>query len=357
VSLTIAGVLRRLRAEGMATSVSDDDARAALRATERDAVPWYGRVAAGVGAWLAMAFLIAFTAAMDLFRGTASAIAGGAAVVVAAALLRRAARAEFLRQLAVATSFAGQALFVFGIHEATDSAGAAGAAAALLSALLVRLVPDALHRFLSTVAGSAAAAVAAHDVDPRGVEVIALAVVALAAWVWRGDASARSSHLTRMLAPVGYGLLVGLFALLLLAELASFDRATGTPAVPIGAATTAGITTALVALALAVLAEHGTPPRDRTAWATLAAAVLLGAATLSSPGVAAGVAVLVLGFDRRSAVLIGVATLFLLVFGAAYYHGLALTLLGKSAVLAASGAVCLAARAIVARSPGGGEAA
>ena len=52
-----------------------------------------------------------------------------------------------------------------------------------------------------------------------------------------------------------------------------------------------------------------------------------------------------LGFDRRRSGLVGLAATFLIGFLGIYYYSLTLSLLQKSAVLVASGAVCLAAAA------------
>jgi hypothetical protein len=111
---------------------------------------------------------------------------------------------------------------------------------------------------------------------------------------------------------------------------------------------TAAVTLALAALATAVLAERGVAPSARTALA-VGAVVALGAATVQSPGVVAGVAVLVLGFDRRRPVLVGLAAVFLLAFGGVYYYSLALTLGAKAGVLVASGLLCLAVRRLALR--------
>jgi uncharacterized membrane protein len=73
-------------------------------------------------------------------------------------------------------------------------------------------------------------------------------------------------------------------------------------------------------------------------------ALALGASASSSPGIVAGAAVLILAFDRRNPVLVGMAVVFLLVFGAAYYYNLDLTLLEKSGVLVGSGLLLLAIR-------------
>ena len=111
----------------------------------------------------------------------------------------------------------------------------------------------------------------------------------------------------------------------------------------------------LAGLVVAILGEHGTPRRSPTTLVAVVAAALLGAGTLSTPGVVAGAAILVLGFDRRDRVLVGLAVLFLLCFGSFYYYSLQLTLLQKSGVLVASGLLVLGARDYLTRAPAGEE--
>jgi len=367
--LALSTVLDALVAEGLAPPDVAPRARGALDDAADDAMPWYVRAAAGVGAWIATAFLVAFLVNVGLDPDENGALVVGLALVAGAVILRRRARAEFARQLALAASFAGQALVVLRIGEATDSALAAGLAALALSVALVPLVPDAAHRFLSAVVGSVALVVAtvelrlAWGVDPsrarldlavRGSDLAVLALVAATAWVWRGDLRARGRAVAAMLEPVGYGIVVALLGLflydaLLGPSLAFVAGPRGRSGWQLGAATTAGVTVALCALAVAIVRERGGAAGREALVAALAGAALLGALTLPTPGLVAAVALLALGFDRRNPVLVGLAALFLVVFLAAYYHSLRLTLLEKSGLLVASGLLLLAASAYVAR--------
>jgi uncharacterized membrane protein len=83
-----------------------------------------------------------------------------------------------------------------------------------------------------------------------------------------------------------------------------------------------------------------------TAFASLGLTALL---TLQTPGVIAALGVLLLGFHRRSVVLLGMAVLFILVFGVGYYYDLQLSLLAKSLALLGSGLVLLGLRLFILR--------
>ena len=363
--ISLADVLRQLRAEGLAPDGVEETVRAALRARPADDdVPWYVRVATGFAAWIASLLLIAYIGPSRMVQSGASALVVGAIMVGAAFFLRRQATADFAQHFAVATSFAGQVLMMGGVFAMTQSPAATGAVGVLVSAALVRLMPDTFHRFLSTVAGCAAATVtvlAAHV--PGGYQLVVLAVVALGAYVWRAGLRTREPALAAALTPAGYGLVVALFGMLLLASVGNamfggLAREAGM-ADAAGARwlTTLAITGALAWLALAIFDEHGTPRGSSDVFVTVVGVLLLGVVTLDSPGITAGAAVLALGFDRRNPVLVGLAALFLLVFGSVYYYSLELTLLQKSAVLVGSGVLCLAARALVPSTPPSGEAA
>jgi uncharacterized membrane protein len=110
----------------------------------------------------------------------------------------------------------------------------------------------------------------------------------------------------------------------------------------LGSVTTIGITIALMALMAAILHEH-----RRRNNVTAATPLVLGLLTLSTPGIVAALTLLILGFDRRNRILIGLAVVFLVKFASVYYYSLQLTLLEKSIVLAASGLLLLAVRAYV----------
>jgi uncharacterized protein DUF4401 len=188
----------------------------------------------------------------------------------------------------------------------------------------------------------------------RGSDVAALAIVAGAAYIWRIGIRERSREVAEMLEPVGYGIVVGMFAVLLFSsifavadDLVRGPRSTRVNAWHLGPLTTVGLTAALVALELRSFSEQHVKPHVEAIVVSIAATVLLGLLTLSTPGIMAAITVLTLGFDRRNRVLIGLAIVFLVAFVSVYYYSLRMTLLEKSMVLAASGLLLLAARAYV----------
>src|SRR5687767_13011934 len=183
--LSIADVLAYLKSEGLAPGGVDDAVRSALANELSDEMPWHVRAAVAVGAWVATAFLFgAVFVIAELEEPVARAVVGGL-LVAAAVAVRRRARAEFLRQAAVAGCLAGQALIIAGVGQKPDSALGASVTCVLLSVVLLWLMPDRVHRFLSAFIGAGAAAVAAVAAElPAGLEIATLALVSCTAYVW-----------------------------------------------------------------------------------------------------------------------------------------------------------------------------
>jgi hypothetical protein len=114
--------------------------------------PWYIGLLLGVSGWLAGLFLLGFVAL--LFRPNAPAEAALAGTVLLAAawgLFKVDRDGAFLTQFALALSIAGQCLVLFAMNRHPNGIGPVAASALLLQAGLALLMPNALHRSLSTV--------------------------------------------------------------------------------------------------------------------------------------------------------------------------------------------------------------
>lgn len=349
LQLRMRDVLAQLNAEGLATPGADDLIRAELRTESDDDMPWYVRIAVGLGAWIATWTLFGLIGALVGLDDAMTRLVLGLLLVSGAVVLRRGSHAEFLRQASVAAALAGHGLVLTGVGDLVDSAEFTGIAGVVLSALLIWLFPDRIYRFLSAMAGAVCWLVFAYAMElPYGFEIATLGLVALTAYVWRGKLRDLDPMTEEMLEPVKYALVVTLFGALLIGEAYHFGG--GGPArdelqgVRLGPLTTIGITLALVALVWKIIDEQGASHGSVRSFAALAGAAALGAGALSTPGIVAGAAVLTLAFDRRDKVLLGMAVVFLLVFGSVYYYSLNLTLLEKSGVLAGSGVLLLAIR-------------
>lgn len=346
-------LVERLVDEGLASADTPALARNALKAEVDRHLPWYMSLAVAIGAWLATSFLLVAIFAISGLRSEIAQIVVGVMLAAGGVFARRESDTEFLRWAAVAVALAGMGLITVGVGGATDSPVWAATACFVTAIAFIQLAPDYTLRFLSTLSAGGAVFVWLVGFEvPFGFDVGIIVVIAAVAYVWRYRMADRDDALAELLEPVGYALVIVLFGALLGRTLAAsthsqwsvdLSRDVGT----LGPLATIACAGALLALAWRVLDEHGASLSSPTSFAVLAGIVLLGATTLRSPGIVAGVAALMLGFDRRNIVLTGMAAIFLIVFGSFFYYNLDITLLQKSGVLIGSGLLLLGIRSRV----------
>jgi hypothetical protein len=180
---------------------------------------------------------------------------------------------------------------------------------------------------------------------------VAVAVAAVPLVLWRGG-TGWPAGAADIVDPVATACALALLGLVL-ADLLIVRLARGLFDEPflsvfvLGWPVTAVLSAALVWLAHAAFSEHGVEPASPAPVAAASAVAVVAVLTASTPAIVAAVLVMVLGFDRRRPLLVGVAAAFLVAFGAIYYYYLGLTLLQKSGILVGTGVVCLAAAAAV----------
>jgi hypothetical protein len=112
--------------------------------------PWFIGVVLGFSGWLAGTFVLAFVAMLFKPESPAS-IAFSGLILLAAAFGLYAAdqNNEFFDQLALALSIAGQFAVVWAASEATDSAAATAALAAVMQVALLFVMPNDLAKVLA----------------------------------------------------------------------------------------------------------------------------------------------------------------------------------------------------------------
>jgi hypothetical protein len=356
---SVAEVFARLRAEGLATGEDEARARSGLGKDRDDDMPWYVRVAVGIGAWVATGFFLGFLFQILDTDSVGIRLVYGTLLIGLGVFVRGRTGSEFLKHASIAASLAGQALIVATVGDALGDAEAAATALAL-SVLLIPLMPDQLHRFVGGVVAGGALTVFLVELEiSRALALATLGVLAAGGWVWRGRLARRDARTTRLLQPVGYGLVVALFSIMLTSAVmgvtAIQEVTRNNRVASAGPIATIGIILALIILVWKIFDEHGARHESGTSFAAILGAAALGVSAYSSPGIVAGVTVLMLAFDRRDAVLLGKAVIFLLVFASFYYYNLELTLLEKSGVLVGTGLLLIAIRGRIAPS-GGAEA-
>jgi len=316
---------------------------------DRPASPWYVRAMLGIAGWIGALFLLGFVgAAFSLLADSpgAALFVGAACCGGAFALFRTFDGNDFAEQFGLAVSLAGQMLMITGLS------GILGAqegvplylAAALIEAALALAIPNFLHRLLATCGAAIAAALAINAAALHGLSApilcVGLALVWLEPKVWASGG--------RLWRPVGYGLVL---AVLLVEPFRLFgaDTLFGSANSPsgwiaingplIGRALSAAV---LLWVAVALVRREGVDPASPIGLTAGAAALVLGLASVTAPGLASALLILLLGFAIGNRILVALGILSLLGFVTHFYYSLHATLLEKSGILAATG-LCLLA--------------
>lgn len=323
--------LGQLANEGLIRAQQIEDLELSMRVQDEASLPWLVRALTGLGAFVASVFLLLYLLSVGAITPQNGVLFGLGLCLLATFVAGVMRSSQLIAQTCLSLSLCGQ-LTVWLMHGGSPSTNAL-----LMTVVEVALVlgyPSAFGRFLSTnLAGlffarwlSLVAPAAALDLF-----VLAVAGAAVFLWFWQHDILSGSIGLAKVHAPISLGSVTLLLALLL----STITSAGGLPVV-----------SPIVALGLTLLAvvsarRMGAPKRS------LVGLFLVGLICWSAPGVIAAVLILLLGFYRRSQTLKGLAIVFLLAFGSAYYYHLAIGLMVKSLVMMASGIVLwLTARSV-----------
>ena len=188
----------------------------------------------GASGWVAGLFMLVFVGMLFQPNTAAQAAVSGSVLLVAAWGLFKAdgdGRQVFVAQLALALSIAGQCLMVFAMSEHTRGIAPIASAALLLQTVLTLVMPNRLHRTLSTLFASIAWALTLRfglfgEPDfwhGRGTAPAASTASALAGWLFawvpvgaglawlvRTEAAWMARGWQPVLRPVATGLIVGL---------------------------------------------------------------------------------------------------------------------------------------------------
>ncbi|AEI69049.1 DUF4401 domain-containing protein [Corallococcus macrosporus] len=346
-------VLSTLQAEGQLAPDVLEPARAALEVHQRrsSAMPWFVKAFAGAGAWLAALFVLSFFACAGLWDEQVVMGILGLGLCAGATLLRRALRGVFMEQLALALCLAGATMAVLSFSIETESENVGAALALVISGVLLLVYPDAILRFLSTLGMVGSAGFLAWRlVGGVALDLWLLGCAALMHVLLLEQARLRRGAAGELVGPVAFALACGIPGVLLARGMQDMARhlLEMTSALP-DSVLTLGLTALTLYTAWRVLRALSLEPTGVAGAAVFAALTLVAVLTPHTPAVITAVGMLVLGFHRRSSVLLGLAVAYLLASGGWYYYDLGLTLMAKALALMGSGLVFLGLRLFLLR--------
>ncbi len=317
--------------------------------------PWYVRIMLGAAGWLAALFLLGFVAAgmVWIFESElASIITGIGIMAVAWLILNKINTNEFAGQFAMAISFAGQAMFIFGVFGwlgAEKDSTISWTIVAVAEVALALLMPNSIHRFWSALVAAICLYMALYSISLSFLS--SALILGAASWIWLNEFTWPS--LGSVIRPIAYGLLLALILMDLATgafrplsginmELA--DRSLAEPWVGeilIGAV--------LCWVIWTLLGRANLPIPGKLANTILIASLAMVLVSFKAPGISAGVCILVLGYAHANRILTGLGMMALTLYISTYYYSLDITLLQKSQTLALTGAVVLTLRWLVLR--------
>jgi hypothetical protein len=309
--------------------------------------PWYVRVMLGFAGWIGAVFLFGFVGAAFAFvmrSGTAAMLVGAAACAAAVAIFR-ASRGDFAGQFGLAVSLAGQAMLAYGIATTLGDPSLATIAllVAVQQAVLFVLVPSFVHRVFTSWSALVALQLALADGGLYAFAPALATAAFVATWLVELDHADRAE----LLRPGGYGVALAAAQMAVIPGALWYGLLLRHPQAAAQATAWAGAAASgavLLGAVAALLRREGVAVFSRAGAKAMGAAAILAAASLKAPGLAPALAILVVGYANGNRVLAGLGIAALIGYLSQYYYTLDATLLEKSAVLAVTGIVLLAAR-------------
>ena len=306
--------------------------------------PWYLQALAGMGAWVAAAFVVAFLACSGLIDLDGSFPYFWSTVFIAIGVIVQRWRGDqgvFSHQLSLACSLVGQGLLIGGSAEQFGIATAFGVYTGA-AVVLFFLFPTMIHRFLMAFGSMSLAAAAINDLNIESTYAGLFAVEMALVCATFSEDRWLPARLKLALRPLGYAAAMSLIWISSDFFLREFAGLANTWAYR-------GIAAAGLVFLVYQASRHAS--RRSMGPAAWGAGATVALAVVSTPGIIVSLTIIFVGLWRqaRSMLTLGVLALGYYLF--AFYYSMKLDLWSKSFVLIASGAVLLALRWWFARNP------
>jgi hypothetical protein len=317
------------------------------------AAPWHVRVMLGIAGWIGAGFILSpisiILGLLSALTGT-SFVAGAIVTVAGAALIRTKPDNDFLTQLGLATSFAGQWLVLrsfteLSILEASTIAILTG----IFEAVLFIAIANSVHRVWSAFVVAVAIVVALTDWK---LEIYASVLLSAAcAWLWLNEF--KFAKYGTMMRDGGYGITLALIGTVGFIDVAGGlslggldpERLTGFKYhIWVSDVLNAGV---LLWATWQLLNRNASKSPSSFDWSIFAVIGVFALATLTVPGFAPAALILLLGFGNGNRVLTGLGVASSIGYLSFYYYSLETTLLNKSAIMAVTGIFLLVVRVAI----------
>jgi len=317
--------------------------------------PWFVRGMVGVGAWLAAILLVIFVGGLGFMTGAAGFIFLGLASMAGACAARYRFDGDFPTQMALAVSLAGQGLFVTGLFQTAtfDDFEVVLWSLIVINAILVAVFPDKTHRFLSValIVGPLTIWLYIREVHDL-LAVLGPALAALFMWLLAKEPAFVSQGWHDALTPIRAGILFSAFGVTMMSTIYVLPQFVqeGFQFYPRPWLSTVLYGAMLLLAERQVLANVFGGAASTFAMGVYISTAIVAVAAWPAPGMILSLLVIVIASVHGLAVYRGAGIAFLAVFTTAFFYGIDVGMLTKSASLIATGVVVLACRWLFLRS-------
>jgi len=364
--VSIGQLLEQLENEGF---VLEEETQAWEQKKFADSNPWFIQGLMGCGGWIAAVFFLGFSslcitsifAAFDeqsfgwlsLILGLI--FAGGTTL----AKRHNSKSGVFASQLLLAIHVAGHFLIIGGIFTAFELWNHDGVVTITsLIVIIVELIflflyPDAILRFIATGTIITALNVLVFEWGIIGSLSLFTGLLAVSATIIWADLLRPQTQIRyfSLLQPIGYAIVFGIFGTIThevsvhYGIYLEFDREMLYQPV----LTSILLLILLLWAEIRLLQDYNVSIRSNYALAIMGLSVIVTIPTMTTPGIVAGILMIVLAFRRSNWILLGIAYLFFAGFIVEYYYSLQVTLLTKSIILMITGVLLILGRLFMRR--------
>ena len=328
--------------------------------------PWYVRVLLGFSGWLASLFLLLFMAFAfkSIFDSGSTMIVVGLMMIAGCYLILHNLRVsqkleieqqtpaserknpDFLEQISLSISLAGQLLLTFGIFNITGSKDyMAWFWVACFQVPLALIMPNYLHRFFSSFIATIGICLFTNHFALLPITISLL--MALATWIWLNEFK-YPKHIKRMQA-IGYGLILAIIELKRSSIFTGSSSWLGMSRSPMQNWNQPWLSELILGILMLVLVVHllkqlNYKLTSKISVFSMLSVILISVLSVSAQGVSIGVIILILGFSASNKVLQGLGIFTMLSYISAFYYFQQVTLLTKSSTLLILGITLLVVR-------------